>query len=180
MNTISIKSTRGGLAALLMAATAVAVTGAPTAASAATGAQVVTASAALTDLSPGTVDPTDGAAARLVAVGVDGYGTRAVLVVTGMDPSSVGATFGAHIHRGPCVSGQPATAGPHYNTGGPPSPQTEVWLDFTVLPGGVGIGRASVPFTIPDGGAGSVVIHRLPTDTNGAAGPRLACLPVAF
>ena len=180
MKTNILKPTRGGLAALLVAATAVVLTGAPTAANADTGARVVTANAALTDLSPGTVDPTDGASARLVAVGVDGYGTRAVLVVTGMDPSSVGATFGAHVHTGPCLPGQPAAAGPHYNAGGPSSRQSEVWLDFTVLPGGVGIGRASVPFTIPDGGAGSVVIHRLPTDATGAAGPRLACLPVSF
>jgi Cu/Zn superoxide dismutase len=174
------KLTRGSLAALALAATAAIVTGGPTVASADSGAQVVTASAPLTDLSPTTADPTDGASARLVAVGIDGYGTRAVLIVTGLDPSAVGTSFGAHVHTGPCVAAQPALAGPHYNAGGPPSLQTEVWLDFTVLPGGVGAAQATVPFTIPEGKAQSVVIHRLPTDANGVAGARMACLPAQF
>ena len=167
-----------GLVALLVSASAVAA--APRLAGADTGGRVVTANAPLTDLSPATTDPTDGASAHLVAVEFAGQGTRALLIVTGMRADAVGSTFGAHVHTGTCVAGQPAIAGPHYRVGESPSPQTEVWLDFTVLPGGVGIGRTSLPFTIAEGGANSVVIHRLPTDPNGAAGPRIACIPVAF
>lgn len=149
-------------------------------ASAGPGAQVVTANAPLTDLSPGTVDPTDGASGQFVGVGADGRGTRSLLILTGLDANAAGATFGAHVHRGPCVAGVPAAAGAHYNAGGAPSTATEVWLDFTVHPGGVAVAHSSVPFTIPAGQAASVVVHRLATDATGAAGPRMACLPVAF
>ncbi len=114
----------------------------------------------------------------------DGEGTSAVLVITGLDPSSAGKTYGAHVHSGPCVGGQPAAAGPHYNIEGPtgpPDPDHEVWLDFTVLPGGVAYSQTAVPFVIPSGAAQSVVIHEKATDPNtGAAGARLACLPVPF
>jgi hypothetical protein len=37
-----------------------------------------------------------------------------------------------------------------------------------------------VPFEIIAGAAGSVVIHALATGPDGAAGARLACLPLAF
>src|SRR5439155_25204963 len=125
---------------------------------------LVSAYDALTDLQPATADPTDGASAQVVAIGTEGEGTEVVLVVWDLDESSVGNTYGAHVHTGACVEGSPATAGPHYNSGGPPDAEHEVWLDFTVLPGGVGFAEASVPFVIPEGGAQSVVIHRLPTD----------------
>jgi hypothetical protein len=105
---------------------------------------------------------------------------RVHLIVRGLDRNAAGMAFGAHVHIGPCVEGDGAAAGPHYNSGGPPSPDTEVWLDFTVTNGGSGIGRTVVPFLIPPGGAASVVIHAMPTDPTGAAGARQACLPVEF
>jgi Cu/Zn superoxide dismutase len=97
-------------------------------------------------------------------------------------------TFGAHVHTGPCIAGEPAAAGPHFNItavgGNPPttiSPATEVWLDFTIRANGTAHSNTKVPFTIPAGGAGAVVVHALPTDpATGAAGARLACLPAAF
>ncbi len=91
-----------------------------------------------------------------------------------------GTTFGAHVHVGPCVAGNGAAALGHYNHGGGVSAETEVWLDFTVTKGGTGHATAIVPFAIPAGGAGSIVIHALPTAADGSAGARLACLPLEF
>lgn len=148
----------------------------------------VAAEGELRDLDTAAINPTDGAYAQFIAFGIAEAGTHAVLVVTGLAESAAGTTLGAHVHSGSCVAGQPATAGPHYNTEGPTGAanpaladeEHEVWLDFTVNPGGFGIGWASVPFVIPAGGAHAVVIHRDPTGAGGVAGPRLACLPVEF
>ena len=146
------------------------------------GPSVVRAAAPLSDLSPAP-NPTDGARGRLVAVTPGNGTTYFVFVVTGLDPEAAGTTLGAHVHVGPCVAGNGAAAGPHYNTGtgGPPSPDNEVWLDFTILPGGVAYAYAVAPFEIASGDAQSVVIHALPTEEGtGLAGARLACLPVHF
>lgn len=140
---------------------------------------LVQAGGALRDLQPGTANATDGATATLWAVQAGGESTY-VLVVWGLDPASEGTTFGAHVHVGPCVAGNGAAALGHYNTGGTPSPETEVWLDFTVRAGGFAYSRTTVPFTIEPGDAQSVVIHALPTAPSGAAGARQACLPVSF
>lgn len=146
------------------------------------GPSVVRSAGALRDLSSAP-NPTDGAHGRLVAVAPGDGTTYLVFVVTGLDPEAAGSTLGAHVHVGPCVAGNGAAAGPHYNTGagGPPSPENEVWLDFTILPGGVAYAYAVAPFQIAPGDAQSVVIHALPTeDGTGLAGARLACLPVKF
>lgn len=146
------------------------------------GPSVVRAAAPLTDLSAA-ANPTDGAYGRLVAVARGDGTTSVVFVVTGLDPAAAGRTLGAHVHVGPCVAGNGAAAGPHYNTGAgrPPSPENEVWLDFTIQPGGVAYASTVVPFEIAPGTARSVVIHALPTEEGtGLAGARLACLPVAF
>lgn len=167
-------------AVLLTAATAVAAV-APGIASAETTAKpFVQAAGPLVDLMPTTANPTDGAQGQFYAFTVGGQ-TTAVLVLTGLS-DSVGQTFGAHVHVGPCVAGNGALALGHYRdpVSAAPSPTSEVWLDFTVLPGGVAVSRTTVPFVIPEGGAQSVVIHALPTDTGGAAGARMACLPVSF
>ena len=137
----------------------------------------------LSDYAPSAYNATDGATADLWAVAV-GDSTLFFLFVSGMDPESAGNTYGVHVHVGPCVEGAPLTSGPHYNTGGTPSTETEVWLDFTVLPGGYGFAYTTVPFTIEPGDANSMVIHAEPTQeggsTPGAAGGRQACLPVEF
>jgi Cu/Zn superoxide dismutase len=144
----------------------------------------VQASGELRDLAPATANATDGASASLWAVAAGGQ-TTFVLFVRGLDPAAVGTTFGVHIHVGPCVAGNGAAAGPHYNSdGGVPSTENEVWLDFTVRPGGFGLAHTTVPFTIEPGDAQSMVIHLEPTQggppTPGAAGGRQACLPVDF
>lgn len=133
----------------------------------------------LRDLQPDTANPTDGASAALLAATHEGS-TRFHLLVDDLDRSSVGHTFGVHAHVGPCVAGNGDAAGPHYNTGGPPSPNTEVWLDFTVRQGGVAWSHTTTPFVIPEGEAQSIVVHENPTDETGDAGDRIACLPVHF
>ncbi len=133
----------------------------------------------LRDLAPAVENATDGAHAGVVAV-AGRHRTLVLLVVRGMDRDAAGTVYGAHVHVGPCVAGDGAAAGPHYNSGGQASPSTEVWLDFRVSRGGTAIAGAVVPFVIPAGEAASVVIHALPTDPAGAAGARQACLPVAF
>ena len=162
------------LAAGLTAATGPAVAEAP---------PVVYASGSLSDLAPSTANVTDAASARVFAIS-SGTSTFFVFLLSGLDPDAAGETYGAHVHVGPCVAGNGAAAGPHYNTGGTPSPETEVWLDFTVLPGGFAYAIAQAPFTIEPGTAQSVVVHAQPTqaggDTPGAAGGRIACLPVEF
>ncbi len=139
-----------------------------------------TFAAPLSDLLLATSGPLDGASARLIMTSHDGS-TTFVLIVTGIDPAAAANTYGAHLHVGPCIAGEPATAGPHYNsTGQPPtvvSDQTEVWLDFTVNAGGVGVATTTVPF-VPLAGDRSVFIHQEPTSPTGGAGGRQACLPV--
>jgi len=137
----------------------------------------------LSDYAPSAYNATDGATADLWAVAAGGTTTFFVFF-SGLDPAAAGTTYGVHVHVGPCVAGNGAAAGPHYNTGGTPSTDTEVWLDFTVLPGGYGFAYTTVPFTIEPGDAQSMVVHALPTQdggpTPGAAGGRQACLPVEF
>ena len=140
----------------------------------------------LRDLQVTTSQPTDGATAQVVATESAGM-TTVTLKVQALDHAAAGTTLGAHVHVGPCVSAQPLVAGPHYNAGGTASPQTEVWLDFTIEANGTAWAETTVPFSIPQGGAASVVIHADPTHHGpgpvppvGSAGPRLACLPVQF
>ncbi len=146
---------------------------------------ITVADEALTDLSP-EADLTDGATGRIVVLrGL--VGSIAELRLGGLDPAAAGQTVGVHLHTGPCVAGDGAAAGPHYNhdraTGREPvavSARTEVWLDVTVDERGRGAASTLVPFQIPPAGAGvrSVVVHEHPTDHVGMAGGRLACLPL--
>jgi Cu/Zn superoxide dismutase len=143
---------------------------------------LVSASGPLTDLSAAP-NTTDGADAQLYAIAPGDGNTYFIFIVTGLDPAAQGTTFGAHVHVGPCLAGNGPAALGHYNTGagGVPSPQNEVWLDFTVLPGGFAVATATAPFEIAPGTARSVVIHAVATQPGtGLAGGRIACLPVAF
>lgn len=143
---------------------------------------VVRSSAALSDLSP-VADATDGAYARLYAVAPGDGNAYVYFVLTGLSTASVGTTYGAHVHVGPCLAGSGAAALGHYNSGagGAPSRLNEVWLDFAVRPGGVAVASTVVPFVIAPGAARSVVVHANPTQPGtGLAGGRIACLPVQF
>ncbi|MEO6020140.1 MAG: superoxide dismutase family protein [Knoellia sp.] len=139
----------------------------------------------LRDFAPSVSGPFDGARARVQIVQSNNGASHAVLTVKGIGAAAEGQTFGAHLHDGPCIAGDGAAAGPHYNShvhsGGTAevSNQTEFWLDFTVVDG-AGTGTATVPF-VPEGGSRSVVVHALPTNpTTGGAGARLACLTVSW
>ncbi|MFG1819257.1 hypothetical protein ACGFIF_36225 [Kribbella sp. NPDC049174] len=170
-----------------LAVLAVAALATPAAAQAAPSVKtlVVTAHDDLRDLAPTAGGPFDNARALVVLVS-PGDSTLAILQVRGIGNSAAGRSFGAHLHSGPCVAGDGAAAGPHYNTDiiageVPPrvNPSTEIWLDFTVSPSGAGNAMTVVPFT-PLPGNRSVVIHEKPTDHHGAAGARLACLPLSW
>jgi Cu/Zn superoxide dismutase len=146
---------------------------------------VIEANGPLADLRPQLADPTDGASASVLAVRVAGR-TVTILHLRGLDRSAARRTFGAHVHVGPCVPGDGAAAGPHFNFDlhrgvDPPevSSRTEIWLDVTVTRGG-GHAVSLVPFAVPSGAARSIVVHELPTDPVGTAGPRLACIGVPF
>lgn len=139
----------------------------------------------LNDLQPTTDSPLDGAQARLVLAPHQGSSTF-VLVVSGVGAEGVGHTYGAHLHTGPCVAGNGAVAGAHYNQSTvngvvPPivSDQTEVWLDVTVGADKGAVAVAHVPF-VPVPGNRAVVLHEKATDDHGTAGARLACLPVSW
>lgn len=146
---------------------------------------VVRTSGPLADLQTATAGPFDTATAAFQLV-VSAQGSHGLLRVRGIDSSADGTTFGAHLHLGPCVAGNGAAALGHYNTDvldgvTPPeiSEDTEMWLDITV-DDGAGTATASVPF-VPLAGTRSVVVHALETDHHtGAAGARLACLPVVW
>ena len=139
----------------------------------------------LTDLRPTTSEPLDGATATAVMVGITN--THFTLKVKGIDANAGHGTFGAHLHLGPCVEGDWAGVYglKHYNTDilaavAQPaiSPQTEVWLDFDANSDGDATVKVTVPF-IPQKGERSIVIHDLATNPGtGAAGDRLACLPL--
>jgi superoxide dismutase, Cu-Zn family len=137
----------------------------------------------LQDLQVATSQPTDGATAQVFATESDGS-TTVTLKVQALHHMAAGTTLGAHLHVGSCVEGNGAAAGPHYNIGGVPSPQTEVWLDITIGDNGTAQAETTVPFVVPPGGAAAVVIHAEPTHHGppapGTAGIRLACLPVQF
>ncbi len=172
---------RGGMAGLVAASGVVAL-----ASTAVAAAVVVRSAGQMRDYDTVAAGPFDHATARVQLVG-HGAGTTAVLHVRGIDPTVAGRTFGAHLHDGPCATDQPALASGHYNVDAhaghlpaSPSPATEVWLDFTVDAAGGGDSSAVVRFPVQPG-TRSVVVHAAPTNpVTGAAGARLACLPVEW
>jgi Cu/Zn superoxide dismutase len=135
----------------------------------------------LSDLQTTTTQPLEGATGWL-RMTLGNSRSSFVLRIAGIDRAARGTTYGAHLHSGPCVPGDGAAAGPHYNSATPPviDDRHEVWLDFTVTRKGEGHARAVVPF-VPVHGARSIVIHAMETDpVTGAAGDRLACFPVVW
>lgn len=137
----------------------------------------------LVDLQPTRTDALDGATAGVTVVEREGS-TYVTFRLQHIDRTAATRTFGAHLHTGACVAGNGAAAGPHYNDDvarGVATPgvsrDTEVWLDFQVNAGGAGHALVSVPFTVQPG-LRAIVVHALPTAPGGAAGDRLACIPV--
>lgn len=131
-----------------------------------------------------------GAHARVFSVSAERAGTTTALVVTGLLPDRA---YGAHAHAQPCGATGDA-AGPHFQHVPDPvkpsvdpayaNPRNEIWLDFTTDRLGNGTALSTVDWTFGERRAHSVVIHETHTHTDpghaGTAGPRLACLDVAF
>ena len=139
-------------------------------------------SSQVTDLQPTLDTPLDHATASVRMYSL--FGSIFTLKLKGIDPSAAGMTYGAHLHTGPCVAGQPAAAGPHYNidaiNGVTPveaSDETEVWLDFKVDRDGNASSRTYVRF-VPKPGDRAIIVHAEETAPDGTAGARLVCLPL--
>ncbi len=144
----------------------------------------------LTDLQVATPGPLDGAEAEVKLTSVSGVkggvpyaSTLVELKLKDVDKAAEGTTYGVHLHVGPCVRGDGAAAGPHYNTdaiAGLPTvvvgPRTEIWLDATITDKGDAESWTTVKW-IPQPGTRSIVFHSSPTMDDGMAGSRLACLP---
>jgi hypothetical protein len=145
------------------------------------------------DFVTSSAQPLDAAKAKITITEGSGSTTFAIRV-TGIDPTIAGQTLGSHLHIGPCVEGDGAKAGLHYNhdraLGKFPvriSPETEVWFDLVPDEEGMAYDSTTVPFVPIDAdpdpalepGVMSVVVHVLPTNPlDGTAGARQACFPV--
>jgi superoxide dismutase, Cu-Zn family len=138
----------------------------------------------LRDLQLATTDGVfDSAKARLkIAETADG--TKYSIRVRGIEPSADGDLYHSHLHTGPCIEGDGAAAGPHYNSQAAAgqtvteiSSTTEVWFELVPDEDGVATWETSVLFVPTDFQTDqemSVVIHSL------GSSAREACLPLDF
>lgn len=130
-----------------------------------------------------------GSKARVQAVYTASGKSIVTLHVWGLVPNR---EYGSHVHKFACGS-DPLAAGGHfqYVPGGASDPafanaQNEIWLDFVTDDEGNASAQAVVDWQFPsDRRGGAVVIHDHHTaegtpGTAGTAGPRYACLTVAF
>jgi hypothetical protein len=83
-------------------------------------------------------------------------GTEVSIRVDGLRPD---ADYVSHVHAGGCDQADPG--GPHYkfDSSGSDEPPNEIHLSFTSNADGAGEAEASNSRRIPDGDAGSVVVH---------------------
>lgn len=119
------------------------------------------------------------------AFALDGGKTKVVLTVSGLMPNT---EYGAHVHKLACAD---MMAGGHYQNM-PPTPDAaatdpmfgnatnEIWLDFKTDLGGKAIKETTVDFRVRTGEAKAIVVHKMTTGPGGLAGPKLACLNIAF
>ncbi|MGI8901664.1 MAG: hypothetical protein ACR2HA_12220 [Nocardioides sp.] len=149
------------------------------------GRAAVTVVEGLRDLQPSQTDALDGAKASLTIVERE-ESTYFALRLQNIERTDSTSVLGAHLHVGPCVAGNGVAAGAHYNdeaihgdTTPSVSRDTEVWLEFRANAGGAAHALVTVPFTVVPG-VRSVVVHALPTASDGTAGTRLACIPVVL
>lgn len=139
----------------------------------------------LTDVSTSD-DVFEGARATAVMIGMEGS-SYFRLHISGIKESASAKEYPARLHEGPCVGGDGAAAGGHYNTQKEaqlPSPwlvndQTEVHLDFEVSSDGYARTTVTVPF-VPKPGVRSIVFHTDETSPVGSSPARLACLPLTI
>ena len=152
------------------------------------GTDTVTSSGRLVALSS---DVPPGATAEVHAVSDTEGDTTVTLTVHGLEARR---QYGAHVHLRSCEEGP----GPDYQRVPNPKPRkaphdrayqnpvNEIWLDVETDRTGSGSATAEVPWQFPPGDpVRSVIIHAERTHVGpdgppGSAGPRLACLTVAF
>lgn len=131
----------------------------------------------------GGVNSASGVGGSAVAVRT-ATGMTVTLSVTGL---SANRTYGSHIHKLSCSE---MMAGGHYQHNAAPAdastdpayanPSNEVWLDFTTNASGAATATATVNFVPRTGEAKAVIIHDHGTMDGGVAGPKLACINIAF
>lgn len=131
-----------------------------------------------------------GAKVMVVSVPTISGGTMVLLKLKGLLPHRA---YGAHVHVKKCGAA-PADAGPHYQNVVDPvqpsvdpayaNPRNEIWLDVHTDGNGFAFTSSTVDWQFTDRHAQSVVVHNEHTHTKpgeaGTAGPRLACVNVAF
>jgi superoxide dismutase, Cu-Zn family len=120
------------------------------------------------------------------AYALDGNKTRVVLAVSGLTPSTA---YGSHVHKLACSD---MLAGGHYQDKSAAAADAaatdpmygnvtnEIWLDFTTDAAGKGMAERTVDFRVRPGEAKAIVVHQMMTGVGGVAGPKLACLNIAF
>ena len=132
------------------------------------------------------------AGANVTVVGVPSVGgrTTVLLVLKGLQPNRA---YGAHVHVKKCGAA-PADSGPHFQNVVDPvqpsvdpafaNPRNEIWLDVHTDANGFAHADSTVDWQFTERHAQSVVVHDEHTHTGpgeaGTAGPRLACVNVAF
>jgi len=131
-----------------------------------------------------------GAKVHVLGIPMPDGGTTVVLLLKGLLPDR---PYGAHVHVKKCGAA-PADAGPHYQNVVDPkqpsvdpayaNPSNEIWLDVHTDAHGFAYAKSTVDWQFTDRHAQSVVLHTEHTHTGpgeaGTAGPRLACVNVAF
>jgi Cu-Zn family superoxide dismutase len=138
------------------------------------------------DLGDAGANPASNIMGSAAAYEVPGGKTRVVLSVTGL---AANTTYGSHVHKLACAE---MMAGGHYqdkpaaaadasvNDPAFGNVMNEIWLDFTTDAAGKGMSERTVDFKVRPGEAKSIVVHRMMTADGGVAGPKLACLNIAF
>lgn len=171
------RRTMGALVAGLAAAGLAAL--ATVAPAGAAGAAMVQAEGPVLNYTTASPNPLAGVTAKVRSLTTPSGRTIVTLHLAGFAEQYEGTTFGAHAHTGPCSL--TVSAGPHYTQAGTTAlEEREVWLDFTVDDEGHASAQANRDWVFAPNGANSVVVHALPTASNGVAGARLGCLAVDF
>ena len=124
----------------------------------------------------GRANPAAGVSARVHAVATGTDRSVVTLHVDGLVPDR---GYGAHVHVGACADNKGRGHYMHDPAAGATA-DNEVWLDMVANAAGRGHAQALVEWTFRAGEARSVVLHDRVTDAAGTAGPKLACLDVAF
>lgn len=132
----------------------------------------------------GNMNPAAGIVGAARATSSGGSEMTLTLNVMGLPSMMV---FGAHLHQKACDDDK---GGAHYQNVAAPAgmasspayanPINEAWLDFTTDGRGNAVASTTVSWVPMSALAKSIVVHAMKTGDGGAAGAKLACLPMAF